>query len=239
MRLLANQPLVAFAGCVGILCAPPLPAQTKGDPQVGAGIAARVCVACHAEDGTSPMPNTPRLAGQLVVSIAAGVRIDDMEAVLPAGVAVVRAMPNTPSLVGAGAAAVAAGSSATESDLEWAESILDAVGTVTRVSEAQLDAVTGLSGSGPAYVFLVAEALIDAGVAEGLARPVATDLAVQTLRGAAELLATGESPADLRAAVTSPGGTTAAGLRALEDAAVRAAFASAVAAAAARSRELA
>lgn len=148
-------------------------------------------------------------------------------------------MPNTPSLVGAGAAAVAAGSSATESDLEWAESILDAVGTVTRVSEAQLDAVTGLSGSGPAYVFLVAEALIDAGVAEGLARPVATDLAVQTLRGAAELLATGESPADLRAAVTSPGGTTAAGLRALEDAAVRAAFASAVAAAAARSRELA
>ena len=171
-----------------------------------------------------------------VCSIAAGVRIDDMEAVLPAGVAVVRAMPNTPSLVGAGAAAVAAGSSATESDLEWAESILDAVGTVTRVSEAQLDAVTGLSGSGPAYV---AEALIAAGVAEGLARPVATDLAVQTLRGAAELLATGESPADLRAAVTSPGGTTAAGLRALEDAAVRAAFASAVAAAAARSRELA
>lgn len=174
-----------------------------------------------------------------VCSIAAGVRIATMEAALPAGTAVVRAMPNTPSLVGAGAAAIAAGTSATDGDLEWAESILGAVGMVTRVAEAQLDAVTGLSGSGPAYVFLVAEALIDAGVAEGLPRPVATELAVQTLRGAAELLATGESAADLRAAVTSPGGTTAAGLRALEDAAVRSAFAAAVSAAASRSRELA
>ena len=174
-----------------------------------------------------------------ICSIAAGVRIADMEAALPSGVAVVRAMPNTPSLVGVGAAAVAAGSSATDDDLEWSEALLGAVGMVTRVSEPQLDAVTGLSGSGPAYVFLVAEAMIDAGVAEGLARPVATELAVQTLRGAAELLGTGDSPSDLRAAVTSPGGTTAAGLRALEDAAVRAAFAPAVSAAAARSRELA
>lgn len=173
-----------------------------------------------------------------VCSIAAGVRIAAMEAALPSGAAVVRAMPNTPSLVGMGASAVAAGTAATDADVEWAESLLGAVGIVARVSESQLDAVTGLSGSGPAYVFLIAEAMIDAGVAEGLARPVATDLAVQTLRGAAELLGTGESPADLRAAVTSPGGTTAAGLRALEDAAVRAAIASAVSASAARGREL-
>lgn len=173
-----------------------------------------------------------------ILSIAAGVRLATMEAVLPSGTAVVRAMPNTPSLVGVGAAAVSAGTAATDDDLAWAEAILAAVGTVVRVGEDQLDAVTGLSGSGPAYVFLVAEALVDAGVLEGLPRPVATELAVQTLRGAAEQLATGEPASELRAAVTSPGGTTAAGLRALEVAAVRAAFGSAVSAAAARSREL-
>lgn len=173
-----------------------------------------------------------------ILSIAAGVRLESMEAEVPAGTAVVRAMPNTPAMVGAGAAAIAPGSAATDDDLTWAEGVLGAVGTVTRVSEGQLDAVTGLSGSGPAYVFLVAEALIDAGVLVGLARPVATELAVQTLLGAAELLASGSSPADLRAAVTSPGGTTAAGLRALEAAGVRAAFSDAVVAATARSREL-
>ena len=173
-----------------------------------------------------------------VVSIAAGVRIATMEAALPAGTAVVRAMPNTPALVGMGAAAIAAGTAADEADLVWAESILGAVGTVARVSEDQLDAVTGLSGSGPAYVFLVAEAMIDAGVLQGLPRPVATELAVQTLRGAAELLTTDVSAAELRANVTSPGGTTAAGLRALEKASVRSAFADAVTAATERSREL-
>ena len=112
------------------------------------------------------------------------------------------------------------------------------MGTVVRVSEAQLDAVTGLSGSGPAYVFLVAEAMIDAGVLVGLPRDVATDLVVQTLRGSAELLASGTPAAELRAGVTSPGGTTAAGVRALETAAVRAAFADAVVAATERSRQL-
>lgn len=181
------------------------------------------------------------LAGQgvrRVLSIAAGVRLATMEAELGPSVAVVRAMPNTPAFVGVGAAAVAAGSTAGEDDLVWAEGVLGAVGTVVRVDESQLDAVTGLSGSGPAYVFLVAEALIDGGVAAGLPRPVASELAVQTLRGAAEMLATGRPPAELRAEVTSPGGTTAAGLRALEAAAVRAAFADAVAAATARSREL-
>ncbi len=173
-----------------------------------------------------------------ILSIAAGIRLATLEAEVPAGTAVVRAMPNTPSLVGMGAAAISGGAAATDDDLAWAESILGAVGTVTRVPESQLDAVTGVSGSGPAYVFLVAEALIDAGVLVGLARPVATDLAVQTLRGAAELLATGQTPGELRAAVTSPGGTTAAALRQLEAGGVRAAFADAVVAAVERSREL-
>ncbi|MCU1498134.1 MAG: proC [Acidimicrobiales bacterium] len=173
-----------------------------------------------------------------VLSIAAGVRVEAMEAALPAGTAVVRAMPNTPALVGLGAAAIAGGTTATEADLAWAEGILAAVGTVVRVSEGQLDAVTGLSGSGPAYVFLVAEAMIEAGVLQGLPRDIATDLTVQTLRGASELLAGGRPAAELRAAVTSPGGTTAAGLRVLEAGAVRATFSDAVAAATARSREL-
>jgi pyrroline-5-carboxylate reductase len=148
-------------------------------------------------------------------------------------------MPNTPALVGAGAAAISPGTAATDDDLAWAGSILGAVGTVVRVPENLLDAVTGLSGSGPAYVFLVAEALIDAGVLVGLPRPTAVELATQTLLGAARLLVeTGDSPEALRAAVTSPGGTTAAGLRALESAGVRAAFLDAVAAATERSREL-
>jgi len=174
-----------------------------------------------------------------VLSIAAGVTTAALEATLAAGTPVVRAMPNTPSLVGKGAAAIAPGTAATEEDLAWAESLLGAVGTVVRVSEAQLDAVTGLSGSGPAYVFLVAEALIDAGVLAGLPRPTSHQLAVQTLLGAATLLAeSDEGPEALRAAVTSPGGTTAAGLRVLEQRGVRAALLDAVAAATERSREL-
>ncbi|MEZ5265033.1 MAG: pyrroline-5-carboxylate reductase [Acidimicrobiales bacterium] len=174
-----------------------------------------------------------------VLSIAAGTTIAALEACFEPSVAVVRAMPNTPALVGKGAAAIAPGRAAGAEDLAWAESILRAVGTVAVVGEYQLDAVTGLSGSGPAYVFLVAEALIEAGVLNGLARPVAQDLAVQTLLGAATLLAAGDrSAADLRADVTSPGGTTAAGLRVLEQRAVRAALLDAVSAATARSAEL-
>jgi pyrroline-5-carboxylate reductase len=174
-----------------------------------------------------------------VLSIAAGVPIATLEGALAAGTAVVRAMPNTPALVGAGAAAIAGGTHAGDDDLAWAESILGAVGDVVRVPESSLDAVTGLSGSGPAYVFLVAEALIDAGVLAGLPRDVSTRLAIQTLLGSARLLAeTGETPEALRAAVTSPGGTTAAGLRQLEAAGVRSAILEAVAAATARSREL-
>ena len=174
-----------------------------------------------------------------VLSIMAGVTIDRLESWLPAGVPVVRAMPNTPALVGAGAAAVAPGTSAGDDDLAWAESLLGAVGVVVRVKEPLLDAVTGLSASGPAYVFLVAEALVEAGVLAGLPREVSTTLATHTLLGAARLLAEGDrGAADLRADVTSPGGTTAAGLRALERAGVRAAFLDAVVAATERAREL-
>jgi pyrroline-5-carboxylate reductase len=174
-----------------------------------------------------------------VLSIAAGVTVATLEGALAPGTAVVRAMPNTPALVGVGAAAIAPGTSAGEDDLAWAESILGAVGSVVRVEEPLLDAVTGLSGSGPAYVFLVAEALIEAGVLAGLPRPTSRALAVQTLLGAARLLdATGETPEVLRAQVTSPGGTTAAGLRALEAAGVRSAVMEAVVAATERSRAL-
>ena len=174
-----------------------------------------------------------------VLSIAAGVPIDRLEALLGHGVPVVRAMPNTPALIGAGAAAIAAGTHATDDDLDWAASLLGAVGIVVRLPERLLDAVTGLSGSGPAYVFLVAEALIEAGVLVGLPRDASRELALQTLLGAARLLTeTGDTPEALRAAVTSPGGTTAAGLKALEDHGVRAAFLDAVAAATERAREL-
>ena len=174
-----------------------------------------------------------------VLSIVAGVTAGALESALPAGVAVVRAMPNTPARVGAGASAVAPGRNATEADLAWAEEVLGAVGTVVRVPEGQLDAVTGLSGSGPAYVFLVAEALIEAGVLAGLPRPTSRALAVQTLVGAAQLLAgSTDTPEVLRAQVTSPGGTTAAGLRTLEAAGVRSAVMEAVMAATERSRAL-
>lgn len=174
-----------------------------------------------------------------VLSIAAGVPLARLEEWLGGGVPVVRAMPNTPALIGCGAAAIAPGSAAGGDDLAWATEILSAVGAVESVDERLLDAVTGLSGSGPAYVFLVAEALIDAGVHAGLTRPVSRALVVQTLLGSSRLLAeSGEEPEALRAAVTSPGGTTAAGLRALEARAVRSALLEAVAAATERSRQL-
>jgi pyrroline-5-carboxylate reductase len=174
-----------------------------------------------------------------VLSIAAGVRLSALEAALAPGTPVVRAMPNTPALVGAGAAAIAGGARAGADDLDWAEAILGAVGTVVRVDEPALDAVTGLSGSGPAYVFLVAAALIDAAARAGLSHEVSVALTTQTVLGAARLLAEGgQPPQALRAQVTSPGGTTEAGIAALESAGLRAALAEAVRAAAERSREL-
>ncbi|GJM39288.1 MAG: pyrroline-5-carboxylate reductase [Acidimicrobiales bacterium] len=174
-----------------------------------------------------------------VVSIAAGVQCAAMEAHLPEGTAVVRCMPNTPALVGQGAAGIAPGVAATAADLEWASSILGAVGTVVIVDESDIDAVTGLSGSGPAYVFHLAEALIAAGIAEGLAPDTADVLARQTLLGAATLLSeSGEDPAVLRTNVTSPNGTTQAGLEVFAEADLMAIVARVVKAATDRSREL-
>lgn len=174
-----------------------------------------------------------------VLSIAAGVRTGIIEAQLPAGARVVRAMPNTPAQIGKGAAAIAGGAAAGPDDLEWARGILAAVGTVEIVDESDLDAVTGLSGSGPAYVFRLAEALREAGIAEGLTPEVADALTRQTLLGAATLLSeSGEDPAVLRRNVTSPGGTTAAGLAVFAEADLGELVGRVVSAATQRSREL-
>jgi pyrroline-5-carboxylate reductase len=174
----------------------------------------------------------------LVLSIAAGVSIATIEGAAP-GRPVVRAMPNTPAIVRRGASAIAGGTLANEDNLLLAERVLGAVGTVVRVPERHLDAVTGLSGSGPAYVFLLAESMIEAGVLVGLPRATADALVRQTLLGAATLLdQTDESPEALRAAVTSPGGTTDAATKEFETHGFRAAVLHAIEAAARRSREI-
>jgi len=176
----------------------------------------------------------------LWISIAAGVSLSQLRSALPEAARVVRSMPNTPALVGAGATAYFAGPGLDELDLARVEAVLGAAGWCWRApNEDLLDAVTGLSGSGPAYVFLVLEALADAGVRQGLPREVAQQLATRTVLGAARLaLETGAHPAALKDQVTSPGGTTIAGLEQLEAHGVRAAFYDAVAAAADRSRAL-
>lgn len=170
--------------------------------------------------------------GTLVVSIAAGVTIATLEAALPAGTRVVRVMPNTPCLVGQTAAGFAAGTHATTDDVSAVEQVLSAVGIACQVKEYQLDAVTGLSGSGPAYVFMMIEALADGGVRAGLPRPVAMQLASQTVKGAAAMVQeTGLHPGVLKDQVMSPGGTTAAGVHALETGGIRATLMNAVLAA--------
>jgi pyrroline-5-carboxylate reductase len=175
----------------------------------------------------------------LVVSVAAGVTTARIERALPAGVAVVRCMPNTPALVDQAMTAVSAGQHADEAHLDLAEQLLGAVGRVVRVPESQLDAVTALSGSGPAYFYYLVEAMIDAGILLGLPRTLAADLIVQTAIGASIMLRdSGEHPVQLREAVTSPGGTTIAAIRELEVHGVRAALIAAIEAAAKRSREL-
>jgi pyrroline-5-carboxylate reductase len=184
-----------------------------------------------------------RLAGAMgatrLLSVVAGLSTARIEATLALPIAVIRSMPNTPVLVRKGVSAIAGGSHVTKDDLDWAESILGAVGTVVRVTERNIDAVSGLSGPMPAYLYLVIEALIEAGVHQGLSRDVAHQLVVGTFEGTAALItSTGESPEELRHHVTSPGGTTAAGLRTLESRAVRSAFIDAVAAAAERSRQM-
>ena len=202
--------------------------------------------AAHAESDT---------ADQVFVTVAAGVTTAFYENKLPAGAPVIRVMPNAPVVVGGGVSALARGRFATPEHLKEVSAIFDAVGGVLSVPESQLDAVTAVSGSGPAYFFLMVEALVDAGVAVGLSRSVATDLVVQTMAGSAAMLlerldeaepagdvamgtAIDTTAAQLRATVTSPGGTTAAGLRELERGGLRAAVADAVAAAKSRSEQL-
>ena len=176
----------------------------------------------------------------IVVSLAAGVSTDSLETRLSAGSPVVRVMPNTAMLVGQGVSAICKGRFARDEHLEQVRSIMESVGAVVVVTEAQMDAVTAVSGSGPAYFFLLAEALIDAGVEQGLPRDVATTLATGTALGAGAMLAGGgEGPGQLRYNVSSPGGTTAAAIRRLESGGLRAAVADAVEAAASRSREMA
>ncbi len=176
---------------------------------------------------------------KLVISIAAGVPIAAIERKVGHGVRIIRTMPNTPALVGAGATALVAGEHATADDLRQARALFDAIGKSVVVDEPLLDAVTGLSGSGPAYIFLVIEALSDAGVKVGLPRTTAQELAAQTVLGSAKLLIeTGEHPGRLKDQVTSPGGTAIAGLHTLEAGGLRTTLMNAVEAATKRSREL-
>ncbi len=196
---------------------------------------------------------------QVLVTVAAGVTTGYLESKLPAGTAVVRVMPNTPVLLGAGASVLAKGRFASAEQLNEVAALFDCVGSVAIVPEGQLDAVTAVSGSGPAYFFLLAEALVDAAVAAGLSRRLATDLAAQTMAGSAAMLldrlepadqdlriggaagsggAVDTAPAELRAMVTSPGGTTAAALRELERGGLRATVDRAVQAAKTRAEEL-
>ncbi len=177
---------------------------------------------------------------KIVISIAAGISTNFIENSLAKGVRVVRVMPNTPALVGKGTAAVAGGSHAKANDVKVTRAIFNAVGISVEVEEKLMDAVTGLSGSGPAYFFLIIEALIEAGLKTGLSRALSKQLAAQTMLGAAHLcLQSDKEPAQLREMVTSPGGTTAAGLKVMEEKNIRATIIAGVEAATRRSKELA
>lgn len=222
-----------------------------------------VVVAVKPADVESVMSEIARAVGaaesdtadQVFVTVAAGITITYFEAKLPAGTPVVRAMPNTAALVGAGVTALAKGRFVTAAQLEGVSALFDSVGGVLTVPEAQMDTVTAVSGSGPAYFFLMIEALVDAAVAAGLSRDVATDLTTQTMAGAAAMLLerldadragdvegaaprVDTTPTQLRASVTSPGGTTAAALRELERGGLRATVDAAVQAAKTRSEQL-
>ena len=195
---------------------------------------------CVKPPGIVPLIESLRgLPSTLLISIAAGITLERMEAAAAGQHRVVRVMPNTPALIGQGAAAYAPGAGAAKADCALTEQLLGAVGTVTRVAEKLLDAVTGLSGSGPAYVYTIIEALADGGVLEGLTKAQALQLAAQTVAGAAGMvLQTGEHPAVLRDQVTSPGGTTIAAQATLEAKGLRSALIEAVRTASARAREL-
>ena len=177
--------------------------------------------------------------GILFISIAAGVKIQDLEKSLLDKDRVIRVMPNTPAMIGKGASAQSRGSNATESDIQFVKNLLNAVGIALEVPEKQLDAVTGLSGSGPAYIYTVIEAMADGGVLVGLPKDQALMLAAQTVSGAAEMIINSkEHPATLRDQVSSPGGTTIAGLAAIESGKLRSTLIEAVKAATERSKEL-
>lgn len=181
----------------------------------------------------------PVLVGKLVISIAAGVSVGRLARLVPSEVRIIRVMPNAPALVREGMSALALGPGVTEEDVRFARSLFEAVGRVLVVEERLMDVVTGLSGSGPAYVFMVIEAMADGGVKMGLPRAVAELLAAQTVLGAARmLLETGEHPARLKDRVASPGGTTIAGLHQLEQGGLRATLMAAVEAATKKSEEL-
>jgi len=192
---------------------------------------------CEVIEEISPIlvssPNT------LLVSIAAGIKLDQLEASAPAHTPIIRTMPNTPVLVGTGACAYALGKNSTEQHSKIIESLLSSVCEMAQIEERLMDVITGLSGSGPAYVYSFIEALTESAIAEGLPTDIATRFAAQTLIGGAKMvLETGEHPADLRAAVCSPNGTTVAGLAAMEDAGFSQAAQAAVTAATKRSIEL-
>ncbi len=210
--------------------------------QEAASGADTVVIVVKPQDASEVLPTVGAAVrpGTLVVSLCAGLSTARIEEAMPAGTAVVRVMPNTPAQVDEGMAAISGGASATTEHLEHVTELMAAVGKVVIVPEKYQDAVTAISGSGPAYLFFVVEAMIDAGVMLGLPRDVATTLVVQTMYGSAKLLAdSGEHPTVLRERVTSPGGTTAAALRELEDHRVKAAFMTAMEAARDRSRALA
>lgn len=214
--------------------------ETTTDPLEAATDADGTVLAVKPQDAGAALD---RIAGGIgdggLLSIVAGLRTASIEERLGGRPSVVRAMPNTPARVGSGVTALAPGRYTTDATKDLAGTVFSSVGPVVWLDEDKLDAVTALSGSGPAYVFLVAEALVEAGVSQGLPRDVAETLAFATIEGAGRMLReTGEPPAVLRAQVTSPGGTTAAALTVLEAMAVRAAFAEAVRAAHNRSREL-
>jgi len=212
---------------------------TNAEAVAGAGL---VVLAVKPQDISAVLAEIAGLvtSDQVILSVAAGVTTAFIERHLSPEARVIRAMPNAPALVHEGIAGIAAGSSASEADLALAEEALGHLGAVVRVSERDLDAVTALSGSGPAYFALLAEAMIEAGLLLGLSREVSTQLVVQTMFGSALLLRDEHMhPVELREAVTSPGGTTTRAIRELERSGVRAAFLNAISAATERSRELA
>jgi pyrroline-5-carboxylate reductase len=220
-----------FAGAFGI--------RTTSDNAAALRDATIVVLAIKPQQMSEALSTLRPPPAALIISIAAGVTTSRIERELGGRVRVIRAMPNTPALVGAGAAALAKGAHATDDDLATAEAILGAVGLTVRVDEEMIDAVTALSGSGPAYIFLVAEAMIKAGVAAGLEEDLAKRLAIQTLYGASKLLMESqEEPESLRRKVTSPGGTTEAALKVMGDRKLVEIFAEAIKAAARRSKEL-